>query len=119
MVVGRQDTGELEAQVRGSRHAWDIRLISTDGLIKLVDVKESTDEADTGRRIREILVPIEYTKLDTLIEAIFVAAKDVARSVSSETQQTEDVPQARKQGKERSAWEFTDSTLVQAIGRQS
>jgi hypothetical protein len=28
IVVGRQDTGELEAQMRGSRHAWDIRLIS-------------------------------------------------------------------------------------------
>jgi hypothetical protein len=30
IVVGRQDTGELEAQIRGSRHAWDIRLISAD-----------------------------------------------------------------------------------------
>lgn len=33
VVVGREDTGELEAQVRGSRHAWDIRLISTDALV--------------------------------------------------------------------------------------
>ena len=28
LVVGRSDTGDLEAQVRGSRHAWDVRLIS-------------------------------------------------------------------------------------------
>lgn len=27
IVVGRKDTGELESQVQGSRHAWDIRLI--------------------------------------------------------------------------------------------
>ena len=27
IVVGRYDTGDIEAQVRGSRHAWDIRLI--------------------------------------------------------------------------------------------
>jgi hypothetical protein len=27
LVVGREDTGELEAQVRGSRHAWDVRLV--------------------------------------------------------------------------------------------
>jgi len=36
ILVGRQDTGELEAQIRGSRHAWDIRLISVDALLKLV-----------------------------------------------------------------------------------
>jgi len=36
ILVGREDTGELEAQIRGSRHAWDIRLISTEALIKLV-----------------------------------------------------------------------------------
>ena len=28
IVVGRKDTGDLEAQIRGSRHAWDIRLVS-------------------------------------------------------------------------------------------
>ncbi|MCP4685975.1 MAG: hypothetical protein GY867_11115 [bacterium] len=27
IVVGRADTGDLEAQIRGSRHGWDIRLI--------------------------------------------------------------------------------------------
>src|SRR6516225_977616 len=40
IVFVREDTGELEAQVRGSRHAWDIRLISADALIKLVQLKE-------------------------------------------------------------------------------
>ena len=40
IVVGRQDTGELEAQVRGSRHAWDVRLISAEALMKLVALKE-------------------------------------------------------------------------------
>ena len=32
LVVGRQDTGDLEAQIRGSRHAWDVRIISVDAL---------------------------------------------------------------------------------------
>src|SRR5579871_4186985 len=35
IIVGREDTGALEAQVRGSRYAWDMRLISVEGLIKL------------------------------------------------------------------------------------
>lgn len=113
IVVGREDTGELEAQVRGSRHAWDMRLLSTDALSKLVEVKESTDEVDTGRKIREILMPIEYTKLDTLIETIFVAAKDAARSVISEPQQTEETVPAIRESKGKSGWEFTDSALVQ------
>jgi hypothetical protein len=34
IVVGRQDTGDLEAQIRGSRHAWDARIISTEALVK-------------------------------------------------------------------------------------
>jgi hypothetical protein len=33
IIVGRDDTGELEAQIRGSKYAWDIRIISTDALI--------------------------------------------------------------------------------------
>ena len=28
LIVGRHDTGELEAQIRGSKHAWDMRLKS-------------------------------------------------------------------------------------------
>jgi hypothetical protein len=34
IVVGREDTGALEAQVRGSRYAWEMRLISVERLIK-------------------------------------------------------------------------------------
>ncbi|MBM3520719.1 MAG: hypothetical protein FJX63_08120, partial [Alphaproteobacteria bacterium] len=63
IVVGRQDTGDLEAQVRGSRHAWDIRLISVDALIKLVELKEETEE-DTISKIRELLVPFEYSRVE-------------------------------------------------------
>ena len=113
ITVGREDTGELEAQVRGSRHAWDMRLISSDALSKLVKLKESTDESNTARKIREILVPMEYTKLDSLIETIFTAAQDVERSVSSETQETAEVATPTKPKKEKSGWEFTDSTLIQ------
>jgi hypothetical protein len=35
-MLGREDTGALEAQVRGSRYAWEMRLISVERLIKLV-----------------------------------------------------------------------------------
>ncbi len=64
IVVGREDTGELEAQVRGSRHAWDMRLISADALIKLVELKEGAGDPETGRKICSLLAPMEYTRLD-------------------------------------------------------
>ncbi|WP_237478563.1 hypothetical protein [Lichenibacterium dinghuense] len=42
IVVGRQDTGELEAQIRGSRHAWDIRLISVESLGRVDEFRAAT-----------------------------------------------------------------------------
>lgn len=77
IVVGRQETGELEAQVRGSKHAWDIRLISADSLVKLVQLNESSESSDTGTKIRKILTPVEYTRLDEMVDVMFTTATDV------------------------------------------
>jgi hypothetical protein len=82
IVVGREDTGELEAQVRGSRHAWDMRLISADALIKLVQLKEDADDPSTGAKIRSLLAPMEDTRLDALIDVMFTTAKDVENAAS-------------------------------------
>ena len=76
IVVGRQSTGELEAQVRGSRHAWDVRIISAEALMKLVLLKENSDEEETGRKIRSVIVPVEYTRVDALVDVVFAAATD-------------------------------------------
>jgi hypothetical protein len=83
IVVGRQDTGDLEAQVRGSRHAWDVRLISADSLIKLVKIKESAEEG-TVARIRELLIPFEYTRVDRIIDLAFTAVTEVGVSLEKE-----------------------------------
>lgn len=77
IVVGRQDTGDLEAQIRGSRHAWDIRLISTDAIVNLMKVRENLNDARIIQQISEILKPQEYTRLDRLIDVIFTTAQDV------------------------------------------
>ena len=75
IVVGREDTGDLEAQVRGSRHAWSIRLISVEALSKLVAIKERTEDPTT-KKIHDLLVPFEYTKLDQIIDVVFDVAED-------------------------------------------
>jgi len=77
IVVGREDTGALEAQVRGSRFAWDIRLISADSLIKLVQIRAKSDDPASVRQIHQLLRPFEYTKVDRIIEILFTTAADV------------------------------------------
>ena len=90
IVVGREDTGELEAQVRGSRHAWDIRLISADALVKLVQLKENTEGSETGSKIRTLLAPMEYTRIDRMIDIMFAAATDVEEATVAAEAEAQD-----------------------------
>lgn len=116
MVVGREDTGELEAQVRGSRHAWDIRLISADSLIKLVQLKENADGPDTGLKIRSILAPMEYTRLDRMIDVMFTAARDVETAVAADEEEIESEggpPTTQEKDVTKGVWQFTDSGVLQ------
>ncbi len=92
MVVGREDTGGLEAQIRGSKHAWDMRLISTDALIKLLLLKENLNDTKTIQQINQILRPQEYTRLDGLIEVIFSTSKDVATEEAEEVELEQEIP---------------------------
>jgi hypothetical protein len=86
IVVGREDTGGLEAQIKGSKHAWDIRLISTDSLIKLLTLKETLADTKTIQQITELLKPKEYTRIDQLIELIFMTSKDVQNENPTEAE---------------------------------
>lgn len=102
VVVGRDDTGELEAQVRGSRHAWDMRLISVDSLFRLLEIKESTEEDETARKIRGVLRPVEYTRLDALVDVLFTTAKDAEDATSDAVE-----PDDSRTAASGSTWEFT------------
>jgi hypothetical protein len=115
VIVGREDTGELEAQVRGSRHAWDMRLISADALIKLVQLKENAEGPETGRKIRSLLVPREYTRLDDMVDVMFTTANDVesaAGTVLPEEDQAIGIEGAPQKAK--GVWVFTSSRDLQA-----
>jgi hypothetical protein len=113
LIVGRQETGELEAQIRGSRHAWDMRLISIDALVKLTKLKQDTDDPETAEKIRAILIPFEYTKLDQLVDVMFATARD-ASSVpedepASDALEAVDAPSEQPGARE---YEFTDPKLL-------
>lgn len=120
IVVGRQDTGELEAQVRGSRHAWEVRLISVEALIKLVKLKENSDEPETGGKIRSVLMPVEYTRLDRLVDVMFTTATDVEAPIVEAGADSGDVAEEvdatiapAEQTASSGTWEFTDAALLQ------
>jgi hypothetical protein len=106
IVVGRQDTGDLEAQVRGSRHAWSTRLISVDALIKLMFTKEEVDDNVLIERIRRILLPFEYTRVDNIVDLVFEAQQESDQKAQS----TSDLQSDNEAGQEdqgRGVGDFT------------
>jgi hypothetical protein len=79
VVVGRSETGGLEAQIRGSRHAWSMRVISVEALSRLLSLREALEDPSASSRIQQLLVPREFTRLDAIIEFLFTAAEDASR----------------------------------------
>lgn len=76
LVVAEEETEELEAQVRGSRSAWELRLLGVDALFKLLSIRESLDDDTIERQIQAVLVPQEFTRLDKIIDLVFATKED-------------------------------------------
>lgn len=89
IVVGTEDTSEFEAQVRGSRFAWDIRLLGVKSLFRLLKLKEALDDPKVERQIQEILFPQEFTRLDRIVDLVFATAEDAQ---SAETDEADEEP---------------------------
>jgi hypothetical protein len=117
IVVGRRDTGALEAQIRGSRYAWDMRLISVERLIKLVQINEKSDDPNTLKQIRQLLQPFEYTKIDRIIDVIFTTAVDVETQQELEPEAPVEVEQgpSTPHTQIRTDFELLNSKRQQAV----
>jgi hypothetical protein len=98
----------LEAQVRGSRHAWDIRLISVEALLRLVTVKEELEDPQVVQKIQQILRPKEYTKVDEIIDLVFSAAKDV----KEEEKIQHEIEPAEEGGKRFTPVNFREACII-------
>jgi len=109
IVVGRQDTGDLEAQIRGSRHAWDVRLLSVDALLKLVSIRESLTDTQTVQQIVELLKPMEYTRLDQLIKIMFSTSEDLQAEAPGEEELVE--PASADQSERATPANFHDECI--------
>lgn len=97
LIVGRQDTGDLEAQIRGSRYAWDIRIVSVDALLRLLSIKEEVEDPTIIQRIHSILIPREFTRLDEIVDVIFSTTEDIKQEEGAELPEE---PTAGKKPKE-------------------
>ena len=85
IVVGRQDTGELEAQTAVPTRMGHPGEISAEVLLKLVQLKENSEEPETGPKIRSLLTPMEFTRLDGLVDVMFTTAIDVEAGIVEAT----------------------------------
>ncbi len=118
-VVGRKDTGALEAQIRGSRFAWDMRVIGVDSLVKLMQVKEKSSAASTTQKIRELLEPFEYTRLDRIVDVIFDTATDVEQTTEADVfEETEHEQAADAEGEATQKQVHTAPALLEAKRQQ-
>ena len=76
IVVGRQDTGSLEAQIRGSQQAWDTRIVGLDRLVRLANLATDEFERPDLDRITSVLMPQEFTRVDGILDLVFFAAEE-------------------------------------------
>ncbi len=81
IVVGRQDTGDLEAQIRGSQHNWSVRMISIEALVRMMFICLENTSQLFQEQLRKIFIPIEYTRLDHMVDYIVNTQEETNRVV--------------------------------------
>jgi hypothetical protein len=118
IVVGRQDTGDLEAQVRGSRHAWSTRLISIEALIKLMFTKVEVDDKALIERIRRILLPFEYTRVDNIVDLVFETQQESEQKAQTSAELDTDDDEVKTGNLDVQPWKFTPSAELEAKRNQ-
>jgi len=93
IVVGREDTGGLEAQIRGSNYAHEIRIVSIEALTRLLKVKEAVENVGIDRKICAVLKPQEFTKVDGIIDLVFSTTEDLNETKSKSISGADNVPE--------------------------
>ena len=116
LIVGRQDTGDLEAQIRGSRHAWQVRLVSIDSLTKLMSVRQEIGEQKFVTKLRRILFPFQYTRVDQIIELVFETQRETEDKIIEvdKVDTSDDDTSGASKNTSNGTWVFTPSDEIDA-----
>ena len=75
-IVGNEDTLALEQQIRGSEFSWNMRILGLEALLKLMKIYVESSSDDVGRKIVDMLKPVEYTKIDSIVDIVFATSID-------------------------------------------
>ena len=113
LVIGRNDTESLEAQVRGSKHAWSMRIVGIDALIKLMEVNLTTSSKEVTEKIHAILKPIEYTRIDKIIDVIFTTAEDKDKELDYQESLEVDALDSKSTPKKGSTPQSTPKEIIE------
>jgi len=70
LVVGRVDTGDIEAQIRGSRADDRISVIGAESLLMLAKSISELSDGPASKSLKSMLFPRDYTRLDGLAALI-------------------------------------------------
>jgi hypothetical protein len=74
LVLGRQDTGDYEDRIKGSRYAFVMRVITVDALLRLLASKEAIEDegarANFSARILELFTSPKVIALDAVVDII-------------------------------------------------
>ena len=73
IVVGRQDTGDLESQIRGCRADDRMSIIGAEKLLYLTGSALEIGDGPATSAMRNILTPRDYTRIDTICDVITTA----------------------------------------------
>ena len=89
LVVGRVDTGDIEAQIRGSRADDQISVIGVESLLSLAKSAVELSGGPLADSLRNILLPRDYTRLDDL-SALITNVINEAQQTSQDQAEVED-----------------------------
>lgn len=113
VVVGRENTEDFEAQIRGSRFAWIIRMISVQALFRLLKI--GINDPAALAKVHRIFVPEEYTKVDRIIDLVFETAEAARGELRDGEAETSDDMGAANDS--RPADDREDGTYLSRVGR--
>lgn len=103
IVVGHSNTGSLEDSIRGNINSHRIRVISVESLFQLLGITVKTAAPRVIANIQQLLIPIDYVKLDQVVTLLSQMYGDIVE-VSSR------VPTIKNTSKEKKSDNIHDAT---------
>ena len=88
LVVGRFDTGDIEAQIRGSRIDELFSVIGVDALLEIAKLSEKLYDGPASNSLSQFLLPEDHTRLDNIVWMMKDLISEKSQGHINESQKT-------------------------------